>query len=69
MLAECQWRPNSGCEHSEARVVSFSSSDGDSDSGVPLLVQIYTSTSCRLLLNTGENAELIVMTILKNSGL
>ena len=29
---------------------------GDSNSGSPLLVHIFTSTSCRLLLITGENA-------------
>lgn len=34
--AKCFWRPDSGCEHSEAVVVHFSSSD----SVLPLLVQI-----------------------------
>ena len=42
------------CEHSEMCVVCFSSGDGDS--GSPPLVQIFTSTACRLLFIAGENA-------------
>jgi len=45
-------------------VVLFSS--GDSDSGSPL-VQTVSSTASRLLFSTGENAELMVVTMLKNS--
>ena len=47
MLAEYLWRRKSGCEHSEA---------AGGDSGSSLLVQIFTSTACRLLFITGENA-------------
>jgi len=45
--------------------VCFSSSD--SNSGSPLLVQVLRSMACRLLLIAGENAEIIVVTVLKNS--
>jgi len=34
--------------------------------GSPLLVQIFTSVACWLLLIVGENAELVVVTVLKN---
>ena len=37
------------------------------DSGSPLVVQILTSTVCRLLFIAGENAELMVVTMLKNN--
>uniref|UniRef100_A0A8C9L1U1 DUF3730 domain-containing protein n=1 Tax=Pavo cristatus TaxID=9049 RepID=A0A8C9L1U1_PAVCR len=46
-------------------VVTFNS--GDSNCGSPLLVQICTSTACRPLFIAGENAELTVVTMLKNS--
>jgi len=45
-------------------VVRFSS--GGSDCGSPPLVQIFLSRSCRFLSSTGENAQLIVVTMLKN---
>ena len=63
MLAECLWWPTFECEHSEAVVVHFITDD--SGSGAPPLVQIV-STACRLLLIVGENAELVVVTVLKN---
>ena len=44
-------------------VVHFSSGNG----GSPPLVQTFMSTACRLLFITGENAELMVVTLLKNS--
>ena len=44
-------------------VLHFSSGD----SGSPLLVQIVTRAACRLLLITGGNAELVVVTVLKRS--
>jgi len=44
-------------------VVHFSS--GDSDSMSPLLVQIFTSLAHRLLFITGDNAQLMVVTVLK----
>ena len=47
------------------RVLHFSS--GNNDIGSPLVVQILTSTACRLLFIAGENAELMVVTTLKNS--
>ena len=47
------------------RVLHFSS--GNNDIGSPLVVQILTSTACRLLFIAGENAELMVVTVLKNS--
>jgi len=45
-------------------VVRFSS--GGSDCGSPPLVQIFLSRSCRFLSSTGENAQLMVVTMLKN---
>ena len=47
--------------------MSFSS--GDSDSGSPLLVQIFSSAACRLLFITGENAQLMDVMMLENSDL
>ena len=46
-------------------VVHFSS--GDSGHGSPQLVQTSTSTVCRLLFIAGENAQLMVVTVLKNN--
>jgi len=46
-------------------VVHFSSNG--TDSGFPLLVQGFTNVSYRLLFITGENAELMVVTVLTNS--
>ena len=37
------------------------------DNGSPLLVHIFMSTACRLLFIVGENAELMVVAMLKNS--
>ena len=51
-LAECLWRPNSGCEC----WVGGHFSSGDGNGGSPPLVQILTSTACRFLLMDGENA-------------
>jgi len=45
------------------RVVGFTS--GNSDSGSPLVVEIFTSTAFRLLFTAGKNAELMVVTMLK----
>jgi len=45
------------------RVVCFS----NGNSGSSLLVQIVTSLACRLLFIAGENAELTVVTLVKNS--
>ena len=47
-------------------VVRFSSSDGVC--GSPPLVQILTSAACRLLFIAGKNTQLMVVTVLKNSG-
>jgi len=44
-------------------MVPFSS--GNSDSGLPLLVQIVMSAACRLLFTAGKNAQLMVVTMLK----
>ena len=44
-------------------MVHFSSGD----SGSPLLVQMLTGLTCRLLLISGANAYLMVMTVLKSS--
>ena len=46
-------------------VVRFSS--GNSNSGSLLLVQIFMSAACRLSFTVGENAQLMVVTILKSS--
>ena len=37
------------------------------NSGSPPLVQIFMGTACRLLFITGENTQLMVVTVLKNS--
>ena len=42
-------------------------SNGDSDSRSALLVQIFTSAACRLFSIAGENAQVLVVTMLKNS--
>ena len=41
-------------------------SSGDNNSGSPSLVQIFTSTACRLLFIAAENAGLMVVTMLEN---
>mgnify|MGYP001859295783 CR=1 FL=1 len=43
-------------------------SGGDSDSGSPPLVQMFTSMAYMLLFISVELAQLIVVTMLKNSG-
>ena len=48
-------------EHSEAVVVSFSSGDSVS----PPLVQMFMNAACRLLFLTGKNAQLKMVTIVK----
>ena len=64
-LAKWLWRPNSGCEHRVVVwVVHFSS--GNSDSGLPPLLQIFMSMACRLLFITGKNVQLMVVTVLRN---
>ena len=40
---------------------------GDSDNGSPPLVQIFTSSACKLLFIAGKNAQLMVVTVLKNT--
>jgi len=45
-------------------VVHFSS--GDSDGGLPPLAQTVISMACRLLFLTGQNAQLMLVTMLKN---
>ena len=64
MFAEHLWRPNSGCEHTEVLVVHFSI--GNNNSGSPLMMQVSTSAACGLLFVAGENAQLMVVTMLKN---
>jgi len=46
-------------------VVHFSSGNGDSNSGSPSLVQVFTSVACRLLFFAGENVQLMVLTVLE----
>ena len=46
-------------------VVCFISDNSNTDS--PPLVQMFTSVAFRLLFNAGENAELVVATVLENS--
>ena len=46
-------------------VVHFSS--GNSDSGSPALVGIVRNTACRLLFIADENAQLMVVTMLKQN--
>ena len=64
-LAECLWRPNSGCEHHEAVGVDFSSSDSKSVSH--LLVKIFISMTCRLLFISGKDALIMVVSMSKTS--
>ena len=45
-------------------VVLFSSSNSDSRS--PQLMQIFLSMACRLLIIVGENAQLMMVIVLKN---
>ena len=53
MLVEHWWRPKrSGFEHSEGRLVCFSSGESVS----LLLVQTVKRATCRLLVTTGKNA-------------
>ena len=42
-------------------------SNGDSDSGLPLLVRIFTSAACRPLFISGKNKKLMVATMLTNN--
>jgi len=46
-------------------VVSFSSSNSDSVS--PLLLQIFMRIACKLLYIAGENAQLMVISMLKKT--
>ena len=48
-------------------VVSFSS--GNSQTGSPALVRIAMSVMSRLLFITGQNTEIVVVTVLKNGPL
>ena len=64
-LGECLWRPNHGCEHSEELTICFSS--GHRESKSPSLVQIFMSRACMLLFITVINAQLMEVTMLKNS--
>ena len=54
-LAECLWRPNTGCEHSGGCEHRWHFSSGDSNSGSSPLVQTFTSMVCRLLFIADEN--------------
>ena len=42
-------------------------SSGNGDNGLPPLVQIIMSAACRLLFTVGEIAQLMIVTMLKNS--
>ena len=68
-LAECFWRPNSGCEHSEVLGGAFQYWRLWHERWTTLqtVMQIFTSVTCRLLSIAGENAQLVVVTILKKS--
>jgi len=61
MLAGCLWRLSRGCQHSE--VVSGAFQQWQQCS--PPLVQVFTSTACRLMLVAGKNAQLMVVTVEK----
>ena len=61
MFPENLWRTKTGCEHSEAVGGAFQQWWQWS----PLLVQTVTSTVHRLRFITGENSELMVVTMLK----
>jgi len=61
MLAERLQRLNGGCEHSEEVGGAFQQWQQRS----PPLMQIFTSAACRLLFITGENVQLMVVTVEK----
>jgi len=52
---------------STARQWVVCSSSGNS--ALPLLVQFFMGTTCRLFFMAGENAELMVVTVLQNNAL
>jgi len=62
---ELFWRPNSGCEHSEAVFVCFSIGDSNCESSP--LRQIFMSSTYRFLFIAGENAQQMVATLLRTS--
>ena len=64
-LAEHLWRPNSGCQHSKAVMLHFSSGNGEN--GSPLIEQIFMREACSLLFITGKNVYLMVVIMLKNN--
>jgi len=45
------------------------SSSGNSDTGSSLMVKVVMRAACSLLFITGENEELMVVTVLKRSAL
>jgi len=49
---------------STVRVIHFSSSDRDSGSSP--MIKTFMTAACRLLFITGKNAQLMVVTVLKN---
>ena len=66
MLVECLWRPNSGCEHTEAVGGAFQQWWQWCEREV-MTMQIFMRAACRLLFITGRNALLMVVTILKGN--
>ena len=73
MLAEYFWGKSSGCEHSEAvggvfqqwRQQQWATSRG---AGLfCYFIFLKTSMACRLWFMAGENAQLMVVTVLKKS--
>ena len=69
MLAEHLWRPNSGCEHSEEVGGVFQQrwEWHERQAIFHVAIQAYTSIACKLLFITGENAYLMVVSMLENS--
>ena len=65
-LAERLWRPNSGCEHNEGVGGVFQLGRGNKSSGLPLLVQYFICATHRLLFLAGKDAQVMVVTMLKN---
>ena len=63
MLAECWWRPNSGCEHSGAFQQQWQRCERQAAFWTAM--EIFMSAECGLLFITGKNIQLMGVTILK----
>ena len=69
MLAECLWKPNSGCEYPQVLGVALQQwwQWCERQASFCTAMQILISMACRLLLSSGKNAQLVVVTMLENT--